>query len=189
MSDPVMALGGAAADATVTVRELASPGTVSLRGDLAVIGPVAAEIAGCAVPGRRGIAAAGAARLAWMSPDELLLMLPRADVPGALATLAERLSGQHHLALDVSDMRSHFAVTGPGVREVLAKLAPVDLHPDSFGPGEMRRTRLAQVACAFWMEGEEEIRLVCFRSVARYAFDVLRQAAADEARLSIFAPA
>jgi sarcosine oxidase subunit gamma len=152
---------------------------ITLKGDLAAPALAAAveAVTGCAVPGRRGIEAAGEARVGWMAPDELLLIVPRGAVPGALATLAERLGETHHLAADVSDMRAVFRVEGAGAREVLAKLCPVDLAPGAFGKGELRRTRLAQVPAAFWME-EDDFTVVCFRSVAAYAFGVLAGAAA-----------
>jgi sarcosine oxidase subunit gamma len=56
----------------------------------------------------------------------------------------------------------------------VAKLAPVDLSPDAFKPGEIRRTRLAQAAAAFHLRDNETCEIVCFRSVAQYVFDVLK---------------
>jgi hypothetical protein len=73
-------------------------------------------------------------------------------------------------------------------REALAKLCPVDLAPGVFEAGEMRRTRLAQVPAAFWWE-EDGFTLVCFRSVAQYAFDVLKGAADGAARVGHFTDA
>ena len=186
MSD-AMVLESAEATGVATVREVTAPGMITLKGDLAspaLAGAVEA-VTGCAMPGQRGIEAAGAARAGWMAPDEILLIVPRAAVRGALATLAERLEGAHHLAADVSDMRAVFRVEGAGSREALAKLCPVDLAPDAFGPGELRRTRLAQVPAAFWMEGDG-FTLVCFRSVAAYAFDVLAGAAAPGGKVGHF---
>ena len=79
--------------------------------------------------------------------------------------------------MNVSDARAVFRIKGPNTREVLAKLAPVDLSPQAFGPGMIRRTRLAQVPAAFWMEDTDTAQLVCFRSVAQYVFDLLKTAA------------
>jgi sarcosine oxidase subunit gamma len=183
-----MVLGGAEAAGVATVREVPAPGMIALKGDLSSPAVAAAvrAVTDCAVPGLRRIEAAGAARAGWMAPDELLLILPRGKVAGALATIAERLAGAHHLAADVSDMRAMFRLDGPGAREALAKLAPVDLAPGAFEPGELRRTRLAQVPAAFWME-EGGVTLVCFRSVARYAFDLLAGAAAPGGEVGHFA--
>lgn len=184
MGDPVYALKGAAASARTTVTELPTPAMLSIRAD-AALWPIIAEITGLAVPETRQLTAKAEARLVWMSPDELLLIRPRQDFGTHMKALSQALEGHYHLVADVSDMRALFAITGAAPRETLAKLVPADLHPDSFARGEVRRTRLAQVPCAFWFE-EDGARLVCFRSVAQYAFDVLVQAAADTAPVGVF---
>jgi sarcosine oxidase subunit gamma len=51
----------------------------------------------------------------------------------------------------------------------------------------MRRTKLAQVAAAIWMQGTGEARVVCFRSVGTYAFDVLCTVAAPGSAVGFFA--
>ena len=91
-----------------------------------------------------------------------------------IAALAEALRGQHHLAVDVSDARAVFRVDGPRSAEVLMKLSPVD-HA-RLEPGELRRTRAAQVACAFWREGDG-YTVVSFRSVAAYVMGLLTHSA------------
>ncbi|MEM1315115.1 MAG: sarcosine oxidase subunit gamma family protein, partial [Pseudomonadota bacterium] len=106
--------------------------------------------------------------LAWMSPDERLLMCPPADLPALETSLRDALEGRPHLIVDVSDARAVFRLQGPGARKVLAKGAPVDLAAAAFGPGDFRRTRLGQVACAFWTPDGESFELVCFRSVAEH---------------------
>ena len=45
-------------------------------------------------------------------------------------------------------------------RELMAKLTPADLHPDVFGLGMFRRSRLGQVAAAFWLENETDFVVV-----------------------------
>ena len=154
-------------------------GMVSLRGDLAS-GAVRAAVAAVAgeVPDTGRLTGTSERGVAWMSPDELLLLLPRDEVAGALASLSEALAGEHHLALDVSDLRAAIRLDGPGWREVLGKLTPADLHPDAFGSGVVRRSHLGQVAAAFWAEGEGA-RVLCFRSVADHALALLRRSAAD----------
>jgi len=77
-------------------------------------------------------------------------------------------------------------VRGPHAREVMAKLAPVDLAPAAFTPGMFRRTRMAQVPAAFWMPEEDVFRVVCFRSVAQYVFDLLSIAAQPGSEVGAF---
>ena len=180
MSEAVSALNGASYDGLVQVRELGLRGMITLRGDLASVAVknAATGVAGVDMPGPRQCHCVGARGLAWMSPDELLVMVPHAEAPEAEATMQSALAGAHALVVNVSDARAMFALQGPGVRDVLAKLAPVDLMPEAFGPHAFRRTRLAQVAAAFWMPDPETVHIVCFRSVAQYMFDLLKTAAA-----------
>ncbi len=124
--------------------------------------------------------------IAWMSPDELLILCDYAEVTDRLAVLQSALKGQHALAVNVSDARAMFQVSGPHTREVIAKLAPVDMHPDHFKPGDFRRTRFAQVAGAFWLVNEETAQIICFRSVGQYMFDVLNMAAQEGAEVNGF---
>ena len=88
--------------------------------------------------------------------------------------LAATFGAAHHLAADVSDARSVFRIEGAGADAVIARLCPVDLQ--NLPGGEIRRTRAAQVACALW-RADGGITLVAFRSVARYVFDILANAA------------
>lgn len=157
-------------------------GQIALRGDLSsdALRAAVTDLTGHPVPEPLRIEGTSERGAAWMSPDELLLFLPREEVAPALASLGRALEGSHHLAMDVSDLRVCIALDGAGAREVLAKLSPADLHPDAFGPGAFRRTRLGQVAAGIWLEGQGA-RVVCFRSVADYALALLRQSAADGA--------
>jgi sarcosine oxidase subunit gamma len=182
MSEPVTALKGASdASGIAKVTELGPIGMITLRGDLSdkALGNAAVAAGGVKLPGQRHINTEGAGGIAWMSPDELLILCDYAEVTDRLAVLQGSLKGQHALAVSVSDARAVFEVTGAHVREVIAKLAPVDLHPDHFKPGDFRRTRLAQVPAAFWLVDDRTARIICFRSVAQYVFDVLNVAAQD----------
>lgn len=175
MSDPVSALGGGSFDGFANIREIGPLGMISLRAKPGVEGLAAAvrAVTGTDLPTQRRIEQAGARASGWMSPDEYLLILPYGDTGAAMAQLAEGLKGQHHLAAVVSDARAVFRIEGPKADQVIRKLSPVDL--DTLAPGELRRTRAAQVAAAFWRQGDG-YTLVCFRSVAEYVMGLLKHA-------------
>ncbi|WP_299966922.1 sarcosine oxidase subunit gamma family protein [uncultured Roseobacter sp.] len=180
MSEPVTALGGAVFETGIaTVREEPVQGMITLRGDLedSAVRAAAIGASGAEMPDRGTITTSEDASLAWMSPDELMLLCPHGEVPERLARLQEGLGDAHALAVNVSDARALLSVVGPKARDVLAKLCPVDLSPGAFTPGMFRRTRMAQVGAAFWMPTEETFRVVCFRSQTQYVFDVLTVAA------------
>ena len=136
---------------------------------------------GTKVPAQRRIEVAGDKACGWMSPDEYLLVLPYAEVAKALAAIAKALHGQHYLAVDVSDARAVFRIEGPKAVDVLRKLTPADL--DRMEPGELRRSRAAQVAAAFW-EQDGGFTLVCFRSLAGYVMGLLSHSAQPGSELS-----
>ncbi len=157
------------------IAEVGPLGMVTLRGEAGAVGPAVQSATGLVMPEVRRIVADGARTLAWMAPDEWLLVLPRAELPATLAGLRVSLAGQHALVVDVSDARAVFEVHGDGAATVLSRLCPVDFP--RLAPDEIRRTRLAQVACALWRSAPGTFTVVAFRSVARYAFDVLANAA------------
>jgi sarcosine oxidase subunit gamma len=176
MSDPVSALNHTSFDGFATVREIGPFGMISLRAKPDVPGLSAAIHAatGCAVPEQRRIVTAGENAAGWMSPDEYLLILPYDQTGTALTAIGTALQGQHHLAVTVSDARAVFRVEGEKAGQVIRKLCPVDL--DTLAPGELRRTRAAQVAAAFWRD-DRGFTLVCFRSVAGYVMGLLTHSA------------
>ena len=181
MSNAVSALNEASFQGFAKVSETGLRGMVTLRGDLAskALKDAVKAAIGAAVPDTRRVARGTSGDAAWMSPDELLILCDYPEVNGVVATLTEKLSGEHALAVNVSDARAAFRVEGDAAREVLAKVAPVDLSAEAFQADDFRRTRIAQVAAAFWMNGDGSFEVVCFRSVAQYVFDVLKVSAAE----------
>lgn len=176
MSDAVSALMGAAFEGSVTVTEQGPQGMVTLRADLADPAVAQALAAwGARMPGPRRIEIADALAAGWMSPDELLLLCPYGGADELVARLDAALDGRHFLAANVSDARAQIRIGGSGVGDVLAKLTPADVG--QLRPGDLWRTRLAQVPAAVWMPHAGAVELVCFRSVARYVFDLLKTAA------------
>ncbi len=178
MSNRVSALGNmASSTGLVQVCETGPHGMITLRGDLSAAPFCAAvtETTGFEIPGPGAMVGDLSGGIAWMSPDELLVFC-MADKENALCTaLKGALKDMHALVANVSDARAVFQLKGAHTRNVLSKLAPVDMSPDHMRAGQMRRTRLAQVPAAFWV-GEQSATIICFRSAAQYMFDLLRVA-------------
>lgn len=180
MSDEATsALAGAAAEGVVSLREAGLQGMVTLRADLATVAEAVKSVTGATMPDPRGISAGPDMQVAWMSPDEILILCAHGAADDVATRLTTALGDIPHLAVNVSDARAVFVLTGPqgALRDTLAKVTPADMA--ALSPGEMRRTRLQQVAAAIWFESDEEARVVCFRSVARYVFDLLELSARD----------
>ena len=179
MPEPVSALAGRRAPGYIGIEDTGLRGQVALKGDLgsAALADAVRAVAGVDVPGVRQVTRNGERAAVWMAPDELLLLLPYAEVGDVVARLGEALGGQHHLALDMSDARAVLRLTGAAVGEVLAKGAPPDLSDRAFPPGSARRTHLGGVAVAFWRLDAETWEVVAFRSYAHHLIAWLEDAA------------
>ena len=90
------------------------------------------------------------------------------------ARLEAALEGEFASVAVVSDARALIRVSGAQARDVLAKLMPVDFA--TLEPGELRRSRAAQVAAAVWQQ-DGGYTLVSFRSVAGYVMGLLSHSA------------
>lgn len=190
MSDPVSPMNGAAFSGTVDIKDAGPTGMVTIRGDLgdtAIRNALAGSLVS-ALPEPKQLVATGTDKLLWMSPDELLLICPHDEAGARVAALTTALDGLHHLAVDISDARAVFKLTGArgALRDTLAKLTPADLRSSVLPVAEVRRTRLAQVPAAFWFASDGEAHLICFRSVADYVFGILKHAAAPGSEVAFF---
>ena len=179
MSNAVSALNNASwSDGIAEITEVGPQGMITLRGDLASIEVknAATGVAAVDFPDQLGANCVGERGICWMSPDELLILCPYEAASGTAEMMRNALGKAHSMVADVSDARALIRVEGNDVRHVLAKLTPANVQPEAFAPGDFRRSRLAQVAGAFWMVDDETFDVICFRSVARYVFDIVKDA-------------
>jgi len=178
MSKPVSAVGGASFKGAVAIKDVGLQGMITLRGDLKsdVFAKALKAATGTALPETGQILHSAKGSSAWMSPDELLLLVDYANADAVVAKLDKALSGTHALAVNVSDARAVFEIKGTDVRDVIAKGSPADMNRNALPIGVMRRSRLGQLPVAFWMEDDKTARLVCFRSVGEHVFIWLKNA-------------
>lgn len=113
----------------------------------------------------------GEARIIWMGRNLWFVLGDPPKFPGTAQT-------------DQSDGWAGFRLTGEGARDVLARLCPLDLHPDGFPEGATARSELAHMAASITAEADGYLILV-MRSFAGTALDELetamRSVAAQEA--------
>ncbi len=180
MSNAVSALQGVSETGFAHIKEMGLAGMVTLKADLGAAATKKAVKAavGADLPEPRGMSSGKKEDgVAWMAPDELLLFCDHARADEVVATLTKEMGSSHHLAVNVSDARAVFTIEARDVREVLSKLTPADLS--NLPLREMRRSRLAQVPAAFWMNGNNHATVICFRSVAQYVYDLLCMASKE----------
>ena len=171
-------------DGFARIERVAPGGMIALKGDLADPALTAAllDMLGAPLPQVRRWTDGAGGRAFWMAPDELLLMV--ADAPAIMTALEPALTGVFVTLADVSDMRAMFRIRGVHSPDVLAKLAPVDFS--DLSTGQLRRTRLAQIAAMIWRDGERDWGLVCFRSVADYTAALLKTAARPGGEVGLY---
>ena len=101
---------------------------------------------GIALPLTPKIASGQAHDAIWAGPDQWLLRAASRDgFAGLLAELAP-----HGAVSDQSDGRAAFRLSGPRVRDVLAKGVMLDLHPAAFAVGAAALTSIAHVGAQIW---------------------------------------
>ena len=177
----ITALNGASHNGIIKIKDTGLLGMITLRGDLKsnVLAKALKLELGMIIPEQRQITSTSKGSIAWMSPDELLIIIDYKNVSKTISNLNSSLSGTHNLVVDVSDARSVFSLNGGAIRDVLSKGSPADLSVDALPIGEVRRTRIAQLAVAFWFTDELNCQLICFRSVGGYIMEWLKNASED----------
>lgn len=193
MSDAVSALNLVNYEGLVQVSEIGLQGMITLRGDLNATAVKAATngATGVKIPTPNAIHTSPSktgpqSSICWMSPDEVLILCAYKSVEDTLTKMQQTLAQTHSLAVNVSDARAVFQISGGQVRTVMAKLCPVDFSPEAFTPGLFRRSRMAQVPAAFWMPDDQTFQIICFRSVADYVFELLKTAAQPHSEIECF---
>ncbi len=103
-----------------------------------------------------------------------------------IARLRDALGSIHSLVVDVSDMRAVIRMEGEGCREIIMKGTSLDLLSAEYAPGLVRRMRFAEIAALLNVVEDDVFDIYVFRSYAHYAWDFLRAAAREPARVKLF---
>ena len=98
------------------------------------------------VPAR--VTKAGVA-LVWSGPGQWLLMQDAHSESQLMSKAMAALAGLASMT-DQSDARVHLRLAGPHVRDALAKLTGIDLHPDVFYKGAAAMTVIAHIPVHLW---------------------------------------
>jgi methylglutamate dehydrogenase subunit D len=132
----------------VIVRRRDGLGMVSVAtpagGATALAGALAAH-AGMALPERGCWVGDDALALLWCAPGQFLAVGDAAAVQRA----ATALRGVA-LLIDLTGARVVVRVAGPAVRDVLARVVPLDLHPRVMRPGCVAATVAAHIGVQIW---------------------------------------
>jgi sarcosine oxidase subunit gamma len=110
----------------------------------------------------------------WAGPENWLAVAAEDDpeFDRKLAKLCTRLAA----VTDQSDGRAILQIKSPTVRDTLAKLVPIDLHPSVFQPDATALTLAAHIPVQIWQAAEDAFELACFRSYAETLYEALVEA-------------
>ncbi|MGY1639011.1 sarcosine oxidase subunit gamma [Geodermatophilus sp. SYSU D00742] len=124
---------------------------------------------------------AGTGRAVWLGPDEWLVT-STTEAPWELeARVRAAVLPLGGSATDVSAQRIGLRLTGPRVRDVLAKGCSIDLHPRVFGRGSSAQTVLGQagVVLLALSDAGDDVLVLVRSSFAGYLADWLLDAALE----------
>ena len=145
-------IGRATASPGVTVRELRGAGlaTVTARnGRRAALLDAAGSAFGAELPAMPRRIKGRDIAFVWSGPDQWLAYAHPAPAAGMEALLATAFAGLASV-VDQSHGRTLLRVTGPHVRDALAKGVPIDLHPRAFKPGDAAATLVSHIPVHLW---------------------------------------
>jgi sarcosine oxidase subunit gamma len=167
------------------------PGTVGITAEpfiamvdvrLGAVGPEVPARLGVDLPGVPNTwAPAGTGRAVWLSPGEWLLTSTTEAPEELKARVRAAIVPLGGAAADVSAQRIGLRLTGPRVRDVLAKGCSIDLHPLAFRRGSSAQTMLGMagiIVLALSDAGDDYVVLVR-SSFAGYLADWLLDAALE----------
>ncbi len=149
------------------------------RGQRAALQERVAAHFGLALPDGARRVTAGATAAAGTGPGTWLLIRETGGndwIPTVKSAVGNTAS-----VADQSDAYAILRLSGPALRESLAKLVPLDLHPRSFRVGDVAATLAAQIGALLWRledgaEGQPTFELAVPRSLSSSLWHALSPA-------------
>jgi sarcosine oxidase subunit gamma len=174
--------GKAQGDAGLVISELTGLGlatVASRKGQDAALKTAVAQTYGVELPPGSRIAQGQAVSFVGYGPGQWLAvseMIPR----DALAVrLAAKLKGLASIS-DQSGGRTVLRLSGPRVRDVLAKGPPIDLDPRAFPPGSAVTSVISHIGVQLWQgEDTRSYDIAIFRSLTESFWRWLTASAAE----------
>lgn len=122
------------------------------------------------------VAIAGVGPNAWLAVHE--------SAGNSFAEALQPLAGHCASVTDQSDAYVIVRLAGPKVREALAKLVPVDLHPRAFRVGDVVQTVCSYVSVTLWrreddVQGDPAFEIWAGRSFAASLHEAISHGAAE----------
>lgn len=164
----------------VSVQKQDDVGHINLRGDSSDVAFLAAVQSACniALPTSAKMTSGSGIEAHWLGPDEWVLLMTTEQATFVKPALEQSASGLHVAVNELSGAFVNLRLSGPKVRELLAKGCTLDLHPDVWPSGTCAATGLAKAGVLLAFH-ESHVLLLVRRSFANYLLHWLRTAGAE----------
>ena len=163
----------------MVLSEIAHQGKLNIRGNKQVLAKISALIGLDTALSNNRFSATASRFFIWLAPDEFLL-LTEAGAEGALAKQITDKAGKAHFSVTtITDAMTSLHLTGPSVRDVLAKGCGIDLHKDHFRQGDCAQTMLSHAGVTLLALGDDELIVVCRTSFTDYVVQYLCDASLE----------
>lgn len=165
----------------VKIEEVTSLTIASLaarRGAAVELATSVQSVLGVALPAERRSATFARGMIVWTGPEQWLV-LSNGGTGREVSELAEAVAGFASVT-DQSDSRAVLNISGPRVRDTLAKGVMLDLHPRAFQPGDTAVTLVAHISAQVTLlDIAPTFQVMVPRSFAHSFWDWLTQSAAE----------
>ena len=157
--------------------------TVALKkGQRSALAQRVRERYGIELPQESQRAAAAGIAFAATGPEIWLATKERGG--NDFAKSLEKEIGAVAAVIDQSDGYAVLRLTGPKLRDTLAKLIPIDVHPRAFRPGDVASSVASHVGATLWRldddaDGTPVFEIAVFRSLARSFWQALAESSAE----------
>ena len=105
--------------------------------------------------------------LNWISPDEVLLLVPEKREFKVETQLRELMTG-HFAIVNVTGGQTLLELSGKRAESILKKSSSYDIHPDNFPVGKVVTTIFAKSQAVLRRTGKESFQLIVRRSFSDY---------------------
>jgi sarcosine oxidase subunit gamma len=163
----------------LVIEELVHLGKLNIRGTADILPGITAQTGCQSLPETNQFVTIGERHLAWLGPDEYLLLCDAGREDEIQTRLRLDFEGIHTAVTNVTDSLCALNIRGNAVRKVLAKGCALDLHEDVFVAGQCAQSLLSLAGVTLLATGDTRFTLVCRTSFAPYVVDWLVDAALE----------
>lgn len=173
--------GAGAGEAQISIKEITGRDIVQFAAwpdTVEAAAKKAAKTVGHALPGDTFSAASkGKTSVFRIAPEKFLIVCPLRAGMGA--ALSKAFKADQAVVTELGHSRTIIRISGPAVRDVLARGVPVDLDPGVFASGAFVQMGIHGIATLCHRSGRDQFDLIVARNFAVNIYEWLEETAAQ----------